>query len=253
MGVEVPDGFLFGLVAASKARLLLAQRRVDDALAEFEALVARAQRFGLENPAFLGHKSGLALALLRRGHSQRAASVATEELELARRWGAPREIGVSLRTLALCHSGDDQLELLHESVESLGVSGAALEHAHSLVELGSAMRRSGERAAAREPLHAGMERAHRCGATPLAERAREELVATGARPRRIMRSGVDALTPSELRVARMAAEGLTNREIAQELFVTARTVEGHLTHAFQKLDIESRRDLAGRLSDESGA
>ena len=99
----------------------------------------------------------------------------------------------------------------------------------------------------REMLHAGMELAHRCGAAPLVERAREELLATGARPRRIMRSGVDALTPSEKRVARMAGEGLTNREIAQALFVTMRTVEVHLTHAYQKLDISSREELPRAL------
>ena len=88
-----------------------------------------------------------------------------------------------------------------------------------------------------------MELAHRCGAPPLVEQAREELLAAGARPRRIVRTGVDALTPSELRVSRLAAERMTNREIAQALFVTPRTVEGHLTHAFQKLEISSRDEL----------
>jgi DNA-binding CsgD family transcriptional regulator len=93
-----------------------------------------------------------------------------------------------------------------------------------------------------------MEFAHRCGAAPLAGRARDELLAGGARPRRMVSSGVDALTPSELRVARMAAEGLSNREIAQALFVTMRTVEVHLTHAYQKLDISSRSALADALA-----
>jgi DNA-binding CsgD family transcriptional regulator len=93
-----------------------------------------------------------------------------------------------------------------------------------------------------------MELAHRCGATPLTARAREELLATGARPRRVMRTGVDALTPSELRVARMAAEGMTNREIAQTLFVTLRTVQVHLTHTFRKLDISTRDQLPAQLA-----
>ncbi|MDP8909772.1 MAG: helix-turn-helix transcriptional regulator, partial [Chloroflexota bacterium] len=91
------------------------------------------------------------------------------------------------------------------------------------------------------------ELAHICGAAPLVERAREELVATGARPRRIMRTGIDALTASERRVAAMAAEAMTNREIAQALFVTTRTVEVHLTHAYQKLDITSRDELPAAL------
>jgi DNA-binding CsgD family transcriptional regulator len=110
-------------------------------------------------------------------------------------------------------------------------------------------RRAGARRAAREPLSAGLDAATRCGAAALAERAREELLATGARPRRPLRSGPDALTPSELRVARLAASGMTNREIAQTLFVTTRTVEVHLTHAYAKLDVPGRADLAGALAD----
>jgi DNA-binding CsgD family transcriptional regulator len=93
-----------------------------------------------------------------------------------------------------------------------------------------------------------MDAAHACGARPLADRARTELLATGARPRRLASRGADALTPSERRVAQRAAEGLTNRQIAQELFVTAATVETHLRHAFQKLDVKGRGDLATALS-----
>jgi DNA-binding CsgD family transcriptional regulator len=95
--------------------------------------------------------------------------------------------------------------------------------------------------------------ADRCGARALATAAREELVASGARPRRAARSGVDALTPSERRVARMAAEGLGNREIAQALFVTVRTVEGYLTNVYQKLAIGSRDQLAEALADGARA
>jgi DNA-binding NarL/FixJ family response regulator len=113
-------------------------------------------------------------------------------------------------------------------------SSARLEQAKALVALGAALRRTGSRAEAREPLREALDLAERCGALALAERAREELRATGARPRRSILRGVDALTASELRIARMAAEGLTNREIAQELFVTIRTVEMHLTRTDTK-------------------
>jgi DNA-binding NarL/FixJ family response regulator len=111
------------------------------------------------------------------------------------------------------------------------------------VALGAALRREGKRTAAREHLRRGLELAHRCGARPLVTEARAELLAAGARPRRPVFSGVDALTASELRVARLAAEGLTNREIAERLFVTERTVETHLRHAFQKLGIASRGNV----------
>jgi DNA-binding CsgD family transcriptional regulator len=129
-------------------------------------------------------------------------------------------------------------------------SPALLERAHSLAELGAALRRTGRRADAREPLAAALELATRCGAQPLVARVREELNATGARPRRAWRTGVEALTPSELRVARLAAEGQTNREIAQALYVTLKTVEGHLARGYAKLGIAGRAELAGVLGEE---
>jgi DNA-binding CsgD family transcriptional regulator len=90
--------------------------------------------------------------------------------------------------------------------------------------------------------------ATRCGATPLAKQARDELLAAGARPRRALRHGADALTASERRVATMASDGLSNPEIAQALFITTRTVEAHLGRAYRKLTITSRRDLAQALA-----
>jgi DNA-binding CsgD family transcriptional regulator len=91
--------------------------------------------------------------------------------------------------------------------------------------------------------------AGRYHAAPLADQARQELTAAGARPRRAI-SGVDALTPSELRVARMAAEGMGNRAIAQALFVTVKTIEVHLGSAYRKLGVPSRAALAGALADD---
>ncbi len=110
------------------------------------------------------------------------------------------------------------------------------------------MRRGGRRARAREPLRRGLEIAARCGAHGLPP-GREELLATGARPRRTALSGVESLTPSERRVARLAADGLTNRAIAQVLFVTEKTVEGHLAHAFDKLGVRSRTRLRDALGE----
>ena len=129
-------------------------------------------------------------------------------------------------------------------------SPALLERARSLAELGAALRRDGQRAAARDPLARALELAAGCGAGPLAARARDELRAAGARPRRPWRTGVDALTPSELRVARLAADGRSNREIAGELYVTLKAIEGHLARAYAKLGIEGRGQLAGALVAE---
>src|SRR5262249_30173834 len=125
---------------------------------------------------------------------------------------------------------------------------ARLEYGYALRDLGAAMRRSNQRTAAREPLRMALEVAERCGATLLAEGAIEDLIASGARPRRRSATGVEALTPTERRVAAMAAEGLTNREIAQSLFVTLRTVETHLSGVFRKLDLSSRTQLPAALA-----
>jgi DNA-binding NarL/FixJ family response regulator len=145
------------------------------------------------------------------------------------------------------------LEHLRDAVETLRGSPAQLEHAEALAALGAALRRSGERKAAREPLREALELAQRCEAVALAERARDELVATGARPRRPYLSGPDSLTASERRIARMASTGMSNRDIAQALFVTVRTVETHLSHVYRKLDLHSRAELGGALGEDDGA
>jgi DNA-binding CsgD family transcriptional regulator len=143
--------------------------------------------------------------------------------------------------------GRDGVDDLHDAVAILAPSPARLEHARALVDLGSALRRAGSRREAREPLREGLEVARRCGAAALVEAAHEELVTAGARPRRLQFSGVESLTASERRVAEMAASGQSNREIAQALFVTVRTVENHLSRTYRKLDIGSREELPEAL------
>jgi DNA-binding CsgD family transcriptional regulator len=133
-------------------------------------------------------------------------------------------------------------------VEQLERSPARLEYARALVNLGAGLRRRGEREAARAPLSEGLDIANACGSVALADRARAELFAAGARPRRDAASGAAALTPAELRTARMAADGLSNRDIAQALFVSMKTVETHLSHAYGKLGIAGREQLPPALT-----
>ena len=130
--------------------------------------------------------------------------------------------------------------MLRESVALLEPSSFRLMYARSLVELGAALRRRGERTAAREPLSQGLDLAYRCGAGAVVAQAMTELRASGARPRRAPLEGAEALTPSEARIARLAAAGRTNREIAQELYVSLKTIEGTLGRAYAKLDISGR-------------
>ena len=204
----------------------------------------------MRDVGYVHARAGGAQALLRLGERESACQLAQAELADARVFGGPRALGVASGVAGLARDGQRGIELLNESVASLRDSPALLELAHSLAELGAALRRAGQPAAAREPLAEALDLAVRCGARRLAARAREELKATGARPRRAWRTGVGALTPSELRIVRLAAEGRTNREIAHELYVTLKTVEGHLSRAYAKLGIEGRAELPGVLEGE---
>ena len=187
-------------------------------------------------------------ALAAAGDGEEARRLADQELGLARTFEARAPLGISARVRGLVESGAADLVLLQKAVAVLRGSGAVLEHARALVDLGAALRRDGRRSDSIVSLREGLNLAHRCGASALAVRAREELVTAGARPRRDALRGRDALTASELRTAQLAAEGRTNREIAQALFVSLRTVETHLTHTYQKLGIHSRDELAGALA-----
>jgi DNA-binding NarL/FixJ family response regulator len=151
----------------------------------------------------------------------------------------------------LIAGGSRGLERLAEAAAVLEGSGADLELARSLTDQGASLRRAGRRRDARAPLRRALDLATQCGAIALARGTREELVAAGAKPRRERISGVAALTASELRVAQMAAQGLTNRQIAQALFITMRTVSAHLGHAYSKLDISDRTQLPAVLPAEA--
>ncbi len=185
---------------------------------------------------------------LRLGRQKEARAAAAEILAVARRTGLVGLGAIGLRSLGLI---EDDTSALARSVELLDGGPLRLELARSLVELGAARRREGRRVDARGPLRRSLNIAHACGATLIADRAREELVMAGGRPRRDAGSGRDALTPAEWRVARRAAAGATNREIARELFVTVKTIEGHLAHAYRKLDIHRRRELGAALEKDS--
>jgi DNA-binding NarL/FixJ family response regulator len=246
-----PDAVLTQPLRESHARLALVRGEPDRALRELQACEQRERAWRMRSVVPIPWRSHSALARLALGDASAARRLAGEEVELARLFNAPRPIGVALRALGLVEGGEKGIEHLREAREVLSESSDRLEWARATIDLGAAMRRAGEKAGAREPLREGLEAARACGATALVERAYEELRATGARPRKILYSGVEALTPSERRVASMAAEGRTNREIAQALFVTPKTIEVHLSHAYQKLDITSRRELPGALGESA--
>jgi DNA-binding CsgD family transcriptional regulator len=155
-----------------------------------------------------------------------------------------------VRAQARAAEGDEAIAGLAEAVEILEGTPWRLDRARARCDLGAALRRAGRRRDARAKLALAMDEAHACGAEPLVALAEEELRASGARPRRRSISGLHALTPSERRVADLAGEGFSNREIAQELFVTTATVETHLTRVYRKLDVDGRRALAEMLAPD---
>jgi DNA-binding CsgD family transcriptional regulator/tetratricopeptide (TPR) repeat protein len=208
--------------------------------------------FGGENPAVVPWRSAAALSLAELGRHGEARTLATDEVRRAQSFGAPREIGVALRAHALVGPPAERRERLEDALAVLESSPARLEHARVLLDLGATFRAAGQRTAAREPLLDGLGLAARCGARTLEGRARVELAAIGIRPRTTDRAGADSLTPSERRVAELAAAGGTNREIAQTLFVTEKTVETHMGRAFRKLTISSRRQLPDVLARAAG-
>jgi DNA-binding CsgD family transcriptional regulator len=244
---QLPNAWELCFLESRRGRLRILQGRLREGVEDLLTAGERLRSLGCVNPAYAAWRSEAALALARLDQHDRALALAREEVELARVWKAPRTLGKALCSAGLVEPGDTGLERLHEAVAVLADSPAVLERARALTELGAALRRTNQRAAAREHLRAGLELAERCGARLLAERARDELVATGARPRRAARTGAEALTPSERRVARLAAGGQTNRAIAQALFVTPKTVQVHLSHAYQKLGVRSRSQLEGAL------
>lgn len=200
-----------------------------------------------ENPTDAYWRSAKALALDRLGRREEAIALVRHELEAARAWGAPATVGRVLGVLGRIDR-ERALEHLAEAVDLLATATTRLEYAKALCDYGTALRLAKEPAAAREPLARALELASVCEAAPLAGRARTELAAAGARPRREALSGVESLTPSERRVADLAAAGRTNREIAQELYVTPKTVEVHLSATYRKLEIRGRRELANALA-----
>lgn len=229
-----------GRLRAAAGDFVRARADLDDAL----------QRMALSRGMFpwaADARVALVPVLRALGEDRRARSVAEDAVAAAYRAASPRRIGGALRVLALTQDGQRRLETLHRAVDALAASPARLWRAQACVDFGVELARAGQRSAARHALREGMDLARRCGATPLAQQATSELRAAGGRPGRITGAGADVLTASERRVAELAAAGVSNKEIAQSLFVTLRTVEMHLSNAYTKLEIRSRIELSRAL------
>ena len=245
-----PDTVVQDDLALARAWLLLSNGDARGA-ADAAFRLDRADSWGCGSPTLLPWRSVASVALAQLGDEERALELAREELRLAERLGTPRAVGISQRAVALAGPVDQRQAGLEAAVATLENGRARLELARVSCELGAELRRKGERSAARDVLRRAHTLALECGGTRLANRARDELARSGARLMREPASGVEGLTPSEVRVAELAAEGLTNREVAQALFVSEKTVETHLGRVYRKLDIKSRHALPGALGAKS--
>jgi len=231
----------------ARGRTRMVRRNPSAALEDFLAAGRDLEPFAILNPAVLAWRSQAALAAHMAGDHDHAQALIDQELALARACNRPGAIGVALRARALSLDGAAAADAIEEAIDQLRQSNRALELAGALLQHGRAIRLDGHPTAARDVLREALDLADRCRATRLAQNARDELLAAGARPRRSAIAGRDALTPSEQRVAEHAAQGQTNREIAETLFLTRNTVETHLRHVFRKLSISSRDQLPDLL------
>ncbi len=247
-GDPVHDALSAPLLLQSRSRLRLAQHRADEARADAEAAHARWLEFDCPHPAFASWRMEAAAALTALGDLPGARRLAEQQVALAERLGTPAPQAAALRALALASEPAERVDLLASAAELSARGPAQLEHTRTLVELGAALRRANRRADARVPLRQALDLADRHGMRLLARRAEAELQATGARPRRPAITGPESLTPAEHRVVTLAGSGHSNGNIAQQLFVTRRTVETHLTHAFSKLEISTRAEIPARLT-----
>ncbi len=243
-GQDIPPGPTSNFLLEARGLVQIAQGRLPHGVDDLLEFGRRDELWGIACPLASRWRSHAALALSTLGDRGRAQQMARDDLERARRWGVPSGIGVALRAVALTADREDQLVGLEEAVQVLAGSSARLEHARALTDLGAAHRRANRRTEARPALEQALALATQCSGNAVAGRARTELRAVGGRSSTPAATGWGALTASERRVAELAAEGQSNPEIAQALYVTRKTIETHLGHIYRKLGITSRARLA---------
>jgi DNA-binding CsgD family transcriptional regulator len=236
-------------VRHARARLWLAEGDFERALGEARASGALRDERGRPNPTWTPWRSTAALALAHLGRLDEAAALADAELALAERFGAPVPIAGALHARAVAEADPTaRMALCQRALEAVAGTPAVLESVRARVELGSTLRYVGRRVEARDVLRPALADADAVGAVLLAQRARRELVATGLRPRQAALEGAASLTPRQRQVCALAAAGKGNRAIAQELFLSIKTVETHLAAGYRKLGVNTRADLAAELA-----
>jgi DNA-binding CsgD family transcriptional regulator len=248
------DGAVTPLVPATPmlhARGLARAARGDlhGARADFEQCGARLRAEDNDNPALVPWRSALAATVDDPAHRR---ELTAQELALAERFGAAHAVGAALAAHGEAVGGDAGLALLRRAVATLEPTFAHLHLAQACYALGSAELDAGEPVTARTTLRRCLGLARELGAGPLSHDAAGRLRAAGGRPGRSNGAGAGPLSPAEQRVAVLAAAGARNRDIADELFLSPKTVESHLRAAYRKLAIGSRAELPEALAALGG-
>jgi DNA-binding CsgD family transcriptional regulator len=191
-------------------------------------------------------------AAVRLGKRGTAEAAVVQLGELAAASGAPLGLGYLARSRALLADDASAESLYKEAIAHLTTPGTGTELARSYLLYGEWLRRQGRRRDARDQLRTAYEMFIGMGMAAFAERARVELLATGERARRRGVETQSQLSPQESQIARLAAHGVRNQEIASQLFISDRTVEYHLAKVFRKVGVTSRTQLA-HLPEFAGA
>jgi DNA-binding CsgD family transcriptional regulator len=236
-------------VSLARGRLHLRCGDIDEARRDVEAVENAFRDVDTVNPAWLPWRSLAGLIALASGDGAGAHALCQEEVRLAQLFEVPIPLGVALHRRALTESGSQALETFEEAIDVLKATEAKLHLARAHYGIGRRLRRAGQRVDARRHLAAGLDLAYRSGASGLEAELRDELTAAGARPRRTSVTGLEALTPTELRVAQLATDGMSNREIAEQMFVSRNTVAWHLRNIYRKVEVESREELRRRINE----
>ena len=244
---EHRDSIQFVVMLVVRARIRLIQGRPGEALEDCIRSGQLWDSCGMRAPVVWSGQSVAALAAMQVGDRSAARSFVEADIAYARQVGSPEAIGRGLRVSGVVEGGTTGIELLTEAVATLAASTARLEYLEAIIELGIAHRRCHKSSDARRWLTDGAEMARRMGASRLEGKAVQELAVAGVRSRRVELTGLASLTPSEMRVVEMASGGLSNRQIAQALFVTTKAIEWHLGNAYRKLGINSRAGLCDAL------
>ncbi|PKV76865.1 regulatory LuxR family protein [Nocardia fluminea] len=234
-------------VLAARAALHRGEGDLERSLADYLACGKVLTALNVANPAIVPWRSRAALVAAELGRCDLAAALADDELAAARRWGSPGAVGRALHAVGMARRDSRSVGALERAVELLELAEARYELMGALCDLGQLHAVEGDVERSRWAVTAASELAAAAGISPVLQRAGSVLGTLDSQHRGT------GLTRQERKIAGLAVRGLSNKEIAEQLFLTVRTVEFHLSNVYRKLGIAGRRQLAGVMNAQECA